>query len=148
MLCTYLQVFELGEHLKQSGLDNKENVPWDGGVANPAVLDIIRHLVHDIHIITHEAHRMEGLYLPCCHLPCSVCFFCIALSYLRACSQVLHACIGCVSNRKLPCHFGHWLSQVQLASCHHVFASGKQAAKPKLLPENKLQNKNKPLLHP
>ena len=63
------QVFELSRHLKQSGLDNKENVPWDGGRANPAVLDVIRHLVHEIHIITHEAHRMEGVCMPsilCC----------------------------------------------------------------------------------
>lgn len=58
------QVFELGRHLKQSGLDNQENVPWDGGRANPAVLEVVRHLVHQIHIITHEAHRMEGMFLP------------------------------------------------------------------------------------
>lgn len=57
-------MFELGRHLKQSGLDNKENVPWDGGRANPAVLEVVQHLVHQIHIITHEAHRMEGMFLP------------------------------------------------------------------------------------
>ena len=60
----FFQVFELGRHLKQSGLDNKENVPWDGGRANPAALEVVRHLVHEIHIITHEAHRLEGLFLP------------------------------------------------------------------------------------
>lgn len=65
MLCVHAQVFELSRHLKQSGLDNKENVPWDGGMANPAVLEVIRHLVHEIHIITHEAHRIEGLHPPC-----------------------------------------------------------------------------------
>ena len=58
------QVFELDRHLKQSGLANKENVPWDGGIANSAgapVLDIIRRLVHEIHVITHEAHKVEGM---------------------------------------------------------------------------------------
>lgn len=65
MRCVHAQVFELSRHLKQFGLDNKENVPWDGGRANPAVLEVIRNLVHDIHIITHEAHKMEGVY-PCC----------------------------------------------------------------------------------
>lgn len=57
-------MFELGRHLGQSGLDNKENVPWDGGRANPAALEVVRHLVHEIHIVTHEAHRLEGLILP------------------------------------------------------------------------------------
>lgn len=57
-------MFELGRHLKQSGLDNKENVPWDGGRANPTALEVVRHLVHEIHIVTHEAHRLEGLFLP------------------------------------------------------------------------------------
>ena len=57
-------MFELDQHLKQSGLANKEHVPWDGGIANPAaapVLDVIRRLVHDIHVITHEAHKLEGM---------------------------------------------------------------------------------------
>lgn len=68
-LCTCIQqVFELDQHLKQSGLANKENVPWDGGIANPAaapVLDVICRLVHEIHVITHEAHKLEGMG---CHL--------------------------------------------------------------------------------
>lgn len=63
-LDSVLQVFELGRRLKQSGLDNKENVPWDGGRANPAALEVVRHLVHEIHVVTHEAHRLEGLFLP------------------------------------------------------------------------------------
>lgn len=57
------QVFELDRHLKQSGLANKENVPWDGGLASSGgapVLDVIRRLVHEIHVITHEAHKVEG----------------------------------------------------------------------------------------
>ncbi len=59
------QVFELDRHLKQSGLANKAHVPWDGGVANTAgapVLDVIRRLVHEIHVITHEAHKVEGMH--------------------------------------------------------------------------------------
>ncbi|DBA71038.1 TPA: hypothetical protein ACH3X2_011465 [Trebouxia sp. C0005] len=57
------KVFELDRHLKQSGLANKAHVPWDGGLANSAgapVLDVIRRLVHEIHVITHEAHKVEG----------------------------------------------------------------------------------------
>ena len=57
------QVFELNRHLKQSGLANKENVPWDGGIADPTTapaLEVIRRLVHEIHVITHEAHKVEG----------------------------------------------------------------------------------------
>lgn len=61
------QVFELDRHLKQSGLANKAHVPWDGGLANSAgapVLDVIRRLVHEIHVITHEAHKVEGMPTP------------------------------------------------------------------------------------
>ncbi|DBB00143.1 TPA: hypothetical protein ACH3X1_013988 [Trebouxia sp. C0004] len=57
------KVFQLDRHLKQSGLANKTHVPWDGGLATTAgapVLDIIRRLVHEIHVITHEAHKVEG----------------------------------------------------------------------------------------
>ncbi len=58
-------MFELDRHLKQSGLANKAHVPWDGGVANTAgapVMDVIRRLVHEIHVITHEAHKVEGMH--------------------------------------------------------------------------------------
>lgn len=57
------KVFELDRHLKQSGLANKAHVPWDGGLANAAgaaALEVIRRLVHEIHVITHEAHKVEG----------------------------------------------------------------------------------------
>ena len=60
------QVFELDRHLKQSGLANKAHVPWDGGPANTAgaaALEVIRRLVHEIHVITHEAHKVEGMHL-------------------------------------------------------------------------------------
>ena len=56
-------MFELDRHLKASGLANKENVPWDGGLANSAgapVLDVIRRLVREIHVVTDEAHKVEG----------------------------------------------------------------------------------------
>jgi len=71
-------VFELDRRLKQSGLANKENVPWDGGIANSAaapVLDVIRRLVHEIHVITHEAHKVEGT--PFSHT--GVCCACLRL---------------------------------------------------------------------
>ena len=60
------QVFELDRHLKQTGLANKENVPWDGGIANPAAapaLEVIRRLVREIQIITYEAHKLDGKQL-------------------------------------------------------------------------------------
>ena len=59
-------MFELDRHLKQSGLANKAHVPWDGGPANTAgaaALEVIRRLVHEIHVITHEAHKVEGMHL-------------------------------------------------------------------------------------
>ena len=84
------QVFELSRHLKQSGLDSKENVPWDGGHSNPAVLEVVRHLVHQIHIITHEAHRLEGMFLPLQLGP--VCF--VSLNYSQVGSSIQVLCVA------------------------------------------------------
>lgn len=88
-VCVHAQVFELSRHLKQSGLDNKENVPWDGGMANPAVLEVIGHLVHEIHIITHEAHRMEGVYLPCA---------------FASAALLVHVPLNCIELRTVPAY--------------------------------------------
>lgn len=100
-------MFELGRHLKQSGLDNKENVPWDGGRANPAALEVVRHLVHEIHIVTHEAHRLEGLFLPlqlgsrllllCLYLIVSVCTLKLPFSVQVLC--VPDACLDVMAAR-------------------------------------------------
>ena len=84
------QVFELDRHLKQSGLANKAHVPWDGGAANTAgapVLDVIRRLVHEIHVITHEAHKVEGMY------PCPPKFCLLGFLHNFACLLVAHAMI-------------------------------------------------------
>lgn len=56
-------MFELNRLLQQSGLADKENVPWDGGVANPAAapaVAVIRRLVHEVQELTCKAHKLEG----------------------------------------------------------------------------------------
>ena len=84
-----LQVFELDRHLKASGLANKENVPWDGGLANSAgapVLDVIRRLVREIHVVTDEAHKVEG--------ECSYTMLCI-LGHRYVCINSSFAALSC-----------------------------------------------------
>lgn len=59
-------------HLEESGLANKENVPVDVVLANMVrapVLEVIHNLVREIHLITHEAHHVEGKHL-FCHEQC------------------------------------------------------------------------------
>ena len=107
------QVFELDRHLKQSGLANKAHVPWDGGAANTAgapVLDVIRRLVHEIHVITHEAHKVEGVH-PRSHKPSLLrlpTYVCLVASTERRMQNSLAQCSQHLSSMLADLEFTVW----------------------------------------